>query len=133
MRKRAEALLEDIGVKIPSVEIEVGALSGGQRQAVAIARAVASNGRILLLDEPLAAMGAREAALIIALIERLKKRGDVSMIMIAHNYAQTLGVADRIMMIQRGTCTFEGRSADTSAAELFDIVRREYEQNRATV
>jgi simple sugar transport system ATP-binding protein len=133
MRKRAEAALEDIGVKIPSVDIEVGALSGGQRQAVAIARAVASNGRILLLDEPLAAMGAREAALIIALIERLKKRGDVSMIMIAHNYAQTLGVADRIMMIQRGTCTFEGRSADTSAAELFDIVRREYEQNRATV
>jgi ABC-type transporter Mla maintaining outer membrane lipid asymmetry ATPase subunit MlaF len=53
------------------------------------------------------------------------------MIMIAHNYAQTLDVADRVMMIQRGTCTFEGRSAETSAAELFDIVRREYQQNRA--
>lgn len=130
MRKRAEAALEDIGVNIPSVDVEVGALSGGQRQAVAIARAVASQAKILLLDEPLAAMGAREAALIIALIERLKKRGDVSMIMIAHNYAQTLDVADRVMMIQRGTCTFEGHSAKTSAAELFDIVRREYQSNR---
>lgn len=99
MRERAAAALEEIGVTVPSMDVEVGALSGGQRQAIAIARAVASNARILLLDEPLAAMGAREAGLIIALIERLKARGDISMIMIAHNYMQTLDVADRIMMI----------------------------------
>ncbi len=131
MRERAAAALEEIGVSVPSMDVEVGALSGGQRQAIAIARAVASNARILLLDEPLAAMGAREAGLIIALIERLKARGDISMIMIAHNYVQTLDVADRIMMIQRGTCTFEGRSADTSAAELLEIVRREYRDEAA--
>jgi ABC-type transporter Mla maintaining outer membrane lipid asymmetry ATPase subunit MlaF len=71
-------------------------------------------------------MGAREAGMIIALIERLKARGDVSLIMIAHNYAQTLDVADKVMMVQRGTCTFEGRSADTSVLELLDIVKREY-------
>ena len=131
MRERAAAALEEIGVSVPSMDEEVGALSGGQRQAIAIARAVASNARILLLDEPLAAMGAREASLIIALIERLKARGDISMIMIAHNYVQTLDVADRIMMIQRGTCTFEGYSAHTSAAELLDIVRREYRNDAA--
>ncbi|WP_019936787.1 ATP-binding cassette domain-containing protein [Bordetella sp. FB-8] len=126
MRKRAEAALEDIGVTVPSVDEEVGMLSGGQRQAIAIARAVSSNARVLLLDEPLAAMGAREASMIIALIERLKARGDVSMIMIAHNYAQTLDVADHVMMVQRGTCTYEGRSADTSVLELLDVVKREY-------
>jgi ABC-type sugar transport system ATPase subunit len=126
MRDKAAAALDDIGVTVPSIDIEVGMLSGGQRQAIAIARAVASNAKILLLDEPLAAMGAREAGLIIALIERLKARGDVSMIMIAHNYAQTLDVADRVMMVQRGTCTFEGRASETSAAELLEIVRREY-------
>jgi simple sugar transport system ATP-binding protein len=131
MRERAAAALEEIGVSVPSIDEEVGALSGGQRQAIAIARAVSSNARILLLDEPLAAMGAREAGLIIALIERLKARGDISMIMIAHNYVQTLDVADRIMMIQRGTCTFEGHSANTSVPELLEIVRREYRDDAA--
>lgn len=126
MRERAAAALADIGVNVPSVDEEVGMLSGGQRQAIAIARAVSSNARVLLLDEPLAAMGAREAGMIIALIERLKARGDVSLIMIAHNYAQTLDVADKVMMVQRGTCTFEGRSAETSVMELLDIVKREY-------
>ena len=131
MRERAAAALDEIGVTVPSMDVEVGALSGGQRQAIAIARAVASNARILLLDEPLAAMGAREAGLIIALIERLKARGDISMIMIAHNYMQTLDVANRVMMIQRGTCTFEGHSANTSVSELLDIVRREYRNDAA--
>lgn len=126
MREKAAAALADIGVNVPSVDEEVGMLSGGQRQAIAIARAVSSNARVLLLDEPLAAMGAREAGMIIALIERLKARGDVSMIMIAHNYAQTLDVADRVMMVQRGTCTFEGHSSNTSVTELLEIVRREY-------
>jgi ABC-type sugar transport system ATPase subunit len=126
MRERAAAALADIGVNVPSMDIEVGSLSGGQRQAIAIARAVASNARILLLDEPLAAMGAREAGLIIDLIERLKARGDISMIMIAHNYMQTLDVANHIVMVQRGTITFEGRSAETSVTELLEIVRREY-------
>lgn len=131
MRERAAAALDEIGVSVPSMDVEVGALSGGQRQAIAIARAVASNARILLLDEPLAAMGAREAGLIIALIERLKARGDISMIMIAHNYMQTLDVADRVMMVQRGICTFAGHSAKTSVTELLDIVRREYREDAA--
>ena len=131
MRRQAEAALADIGVNIPSVDLEAGQLSGGQRQAIAVARAVASNARILLLDEPLAAMGAREAGLIIDLIERLKARGDIAIVMIAHNYAQTLEICDRVMLMQHGEVTYESAAAETSAVELLDIVRREYRAARA--
>ena len=132
MRRRAADALAEIGVNIPSVEMAVGALSGGQRQAIAVARAVYSNARILLLDEPLAAMGAREAGQIIDLIERLKQRGDIAIVMIAHNYAQTLEICDRIMLMQHGEVTFESASATTSPAELLEIVRREYRAARVS-
>jgi simple sugar transport system ATP-binding protein len=131
MRRRAARALADIGVDVPSVEVEVGALSGGQRQAIAVARAVHGEAKILLLDEPLAAMGAREARLIIGLIERLKARGDIAIVMIAHNYAQTLEICDRIMLMQHGEVTFESPAATTSAEQLLDIVRREYRAARA--
>jgi ABC-type sugar transport system ATPase subunit len=131
MRRRAAQALADIGVDVPSVEAAVGALSGGQRQAIAVARAVQGAARILLLDEPLAAMGAREARLIIGLIERLKARGDIAIVMIAHNYAQTLEICDRIMLMQHGEVTFESRATETSAEALLDILRREYRAARA--
>jgi simple sugar transport system ATP-binding protein len=102
MRRRAAEALAEIGVDVRSVELTVGALSGGQRQAIAVARAVYSKARILLLDEPLAAMGAREARLIIELIERLRARGDIAIVMIAHNYAQRLEVCDRVVLMQHG-------------------------------
>jgi len=130
MRRDAQRILADIGVDISSVDLEVERLSGGQRQAVAVARAVGGQARILLLDEPLAAMGARESALIIDLILRLKARGELSIIMIMHNYAQTLDIADRIMLMQHGTVTYERAAAETSVQELMDIVRREYRARR---
>ena len=132
MRKTAKQQLDAMGVKIPSVDVEVARLSGGQRQAIAVARSVYSDAKILLLDEPLAAMGAREAGLIIDLLIRLKEKGGLSIIMIMHNYAQTLDIADRIMLMQRGRVTYEQQSALTSVSELMDIVRREYRAMRAT-
>jgi simple sugar transport system ATP-binding protein len=131
MRRRAQESLAEIGVHIPSVDMEVERLSGGQRQAIAVARAVSSNARILLLDEPLAAMGAREAGAIIDLILRLKARGDLSIAMIMHNYAQTLDIADHIMLMQRGEVTYERAAKETSVEELLDIVRREYRAMRS--
>ncbi|EDZ99549.1 ABC transporter related [Burkholderia sp. H160] len=131
MRERAAQCLDDIGVHVPSVDLPVERLSGGQRQAIAVARAVHSNAKILLLDEPLAAMGAREAGLIIDLLMRLKEKGGLSIIMIMHNYAQTLDIADRIMLMQRGRVTYEQQSALTSVAELMNIVQREYRAMRA--
>ena len=133
MRKRAEECLEEIGVHVPSVDLPVEQLSGGQRQAIAVARAVNSNAKILLLDEPLAAMGAREAGLIIDLVLRLKEKQGLSIVMIMHNYAQTLDIADRVMLMQRGRVTYEREAASTSVAELMDIVRREYRSMRTGV
>ncbi|WP_428376074.1 ATP-binding cassette domain-containing protein [Lichenicoccus sp.] len=130
MRRRTSELLDEIGVHVPSVDLPVERLSGGQRQAIAVARAVNSNARVLLLDEPLAAMGAREAGLIIDLILRLKAKGSLSIIMIMHNYAQTLEIADRIMLMQRGAVTYENQAASTSVPELMEIVRREYRSMR---
>ena len=77
-------------------------LSGGQRQAIAIARSVHSGAKTLLLDEPLAAMGAREGRLILDLIRELKERGDVSMIVIAHNYMQMVEICDRVNLLRTG-------------------------------
>jgi ABC-type sugar transport system ATPase subunit len=73
---------------------------------------------------------AREVWRIIGLIERLKARGDIAIVMIAHNYAQTLEICDRVVLMQHGEITFESATAATSAAELLDIVRREYRAAR---
>jgi ABC-type sugar transport system ATPase subunit len=126
MKRLTRQYLDEIGINIPSVESDVAALSGGQRQAIAVARAVHSNAKILLLDEPLAAMGAKEGAIILDLVRDLKSRGDVSVIIIAHNYAQVLEICDRVNLIQQGQITFDKPSAETSLAELNDIVITEY-------
>ena len=126
MKRLTRQYLDEVGINIPSVESDVAALSGGQRQAIAVARAVHSNAKILLLDEPLAAMGAKEGAIILDLVRDLKARGDVSVVIIAHNYAQVLEICDRVNLIQQGEITFDKRSADTSLAELNEIVVEEY-------
>jgi len=126
MRRTAQQELDRIGVNIPSVDAEVAKLSGGQRQAIAVARAVTSNAKVLLLDEPLAAMGAKEGSMILELIKDLKRQGQVSMILIMHNYGQALEVCDRINLLQHGEITFDKMAGDTSVQELNDIVIEEY-------
>ncbi|WP_051839792.1 ATP-binding cassette domain-containing protein [Streptomyces sp. NRRL F-5126] len=126
MRRDARRYLNDIGINIPSVNAEVANLSGGQRQAIAVARSVYSQANILLLDEPLAAMGAKEGGIILDLITLLRARGDLSIILIAHNYTQVLDVCDRVCLLQHGEITFDKRTADTSAEELLDLVANEY-------
>jgi len=130
MRKLARAHLEDMGVNIPNVNSEVAKLSGGQRQAVAVARAVYSDAKILLLDEPLAAMGAKEGTLILDLIRDLKARGEVSVIIIAHNYAQVLDVCDRVNLLQHGSITFDKPTSEVSLEELTELVVAEYRNRR---
>ena len=126
MRREAREHLDAMGVRIPSIDVEVAKLSGGQRQGIAVARSVYSNAKILLLDEPLAAMGAKEGALILQLVRDLKEQGDVSVIIIAHNYAQVLEVCDRVNLLQHGEITYDKPSDQTSAEELTELVVEEY-------
>ena len=127
MRKRARKYIEDIGIgTLRSVGAEVAMLSGGQRQAIAIARSVHSGATTLLLDEPLAAMGAREGKLILDLIRELKESGDVSMLVIAHNYIQVFEIADRVNLLRNGTIVFDRATSETSVDELTEIVAAEY-------
>jgi len=126
MQENARRYLDDIGIQIGSVNDEVARLSGGQRQAIAVARSVYSHARILLLDEPLAAMGAKEGGIILDLISMLRERGEVSMILIAHNYAQVLDVCDRVNLLQHGEITLNKKTSETSVEELLDLVAKEY-------
>jgi ABC-type sugar transport system ATPase subunit len=126
MRNKARQYLDDIGIRIASVNDEVSNLSGGQRQAIAVARSVYSNASILLLDEPLAAMGAKEGGIILDLISMLREKGDVSIILIAHNYTQVFDVCDRVNLLQHGEITLDKKTSETSAEELLDLVANEY-------
>ena len=126
MRREARKHLDEMGIQIPSVDVEVAKLSGGQRQAIAVARSVYSDAKILLLDEPLAAMGVKEGGIILDLVQDLKRRGDVSVIIIAHNYGQVLEVCDRVNLVQHGEITLDKMSRDTSVQELTEMVVAEY-------
>jgi simple sugar transport system ATP-binding protein len=130
MRQEARAALDDIGVNIPRLNVPVARLSGGQRQAIAVARTVHSDADVLLLDEPLAAMGAKEGALILDLIDRIKREGRVSMIMVAHNYFQVLETSDRVNLIQDGSIALDKLASETSVEELNEIVVEEYRRAR---
>ncbi len=128
MRRVAKEHLDAMGVNIPSVDVQVARLSGGQRQAIAVARSVYSDAKILLLDEPLAAMGVKEAAIILDLVRDIKEQGEVSVIIIAHNYGQVLEVSDRVNLLQQGKITLDQKSSETSVVELTNLVVAEYRQ-----
>jgi ABC-type sugar transport system ATPase subunit len=130
MRAETRAALDEIGINIPSINSPVARLSGGQRQAIAVARTVHSEADILLLDEPLAAMGAKEGARILDLIERLKASGEVSMILVLHNYVHVLASCDRVNLIQDGVIAFDKPTAETSIEELTELVVSEYRRAR---
>jgi ABC-type sugar transport system ATPase subunit len=130
MRADARAALDEIGISMPNLRSPVARLSGGQRQAIAVARSVRSAADILLLDEPLAAMGAKEGALILDLIQRLKDERRVSMIMVLHNYVHVLATCDRVNLIQDGMIALDKPTSETSVEELTEIVVEEYRRAR---
>jgi ABC-type sugar transport system ATPase subunit len=130
MKREARKALDEIGINIPRIDVSVARLSGGQRQAIAVARTVNSDADIILLDEPLAAMGAKEGAMILDLVARLKAEGKVSIIMILHNYVHVLEACDRVSMIQDGVIALDKPTADTSVDELTEIVVNEYRRAR---
>jgi simple sugar transport system ATP-binding protein len=132
MKELTRRYLDDIGVKIKSIDIEVGRLSGGQRQAIAVARSVYSDAKILLLDEPLAAMGAKEGAMILDLVQRLKSEGKLSIILIAHNYSHVFEVCDRVNLLQHGKISYDKPTSESSVEELTELVVSEYRKARSS-
>jgi ABC-type sugar transport system ATPase subunit len=130
MKKQTRAALEQTGINIPRIDVPVARLSGGQRQAIAVARTISGDADVILLDEPLAAMGAKEGALILDLIARLKAEGRVSIIMILHNYVHVFQACDRVSLIQDGVIALDKPTAETSIEELNEIVVEEYRRAR---
>ncbi|MBV9004984.1 MAG: sugar ABC transporter ATP-binding protein [Solirubrobacterales bacterium] len=130
MKREARKALDEIGINIPSLDVPVARLSGGQRQAIAVARTVSGDADIILLDEPLAAMGAKEGAMILDLIARLKAEGNVSIVMILHNYVHVFAACDRVSLIQDGVIVLDKPTSETSVDELTEIVVEEYRRAR---
>jgi D-xylose transport system ATP-binding protein len=102
MTTRVAQILEELEVNIPNLSAAVGLLSGGQRQAIAVARAVTFASRLVILDEPTAALGVRETRNVLRLVKRLPERG-ISVLIISHNLEQVAAVADRVVVMRRGT------------------------------
>jgi len=101
MEHRTGELLGSLSVTIPSLRSEVGTLSGGQRQQVAVARSLLGEPKVVLLDEPTAALGVAQTAQVLELIRRLRERG-LGIVMISHNLADVFEVADRIVVLRLG-------------------------------
>ena len=126
MRRLARQYLSDIKVDIHSVDALVETLSGGQRQAIALARATRQEAKVLLLDEPLSAMGAKESALVIELVKDLSHNRDVSMIVIDHNYTHLFELCDRLNVMQEGRITYDQNVEETSIEQLTELMVADY-------
>jgi D-xylose transport system ATP-binding protein len=101
MERQSWELLRQLSAKIPSVRIPVASLSGGQRQTVAIARSLLGEPKVVMLDEPTAALGVAQTAEVLNLIERLRERG-LAVILVSHNMADVMAVADRVAVLRLG-------------------------------
>ncbi len=113
MRRRAEDEMRRLKIGIQSVEQPVLSLSGGQRQAVAVARAIAWGNRIVIMDEPTAALGVRESQMVLELIKEVRSQG-IAVVMISHNLPEVFAVADRITVLRLGRTITTLETSQTS-------------------
>ena len=121
MEQRTWTLLRELSAKIPSVRVPVASLSGGQRQTVAIARSLIGDPRIVILDEPTAALGVAQTAEVLNLIERLRERGH-GVILISHNMADVMAVADRAVVLRLGRNNGEYNIAEITSETLIAAI-----------
>ncbi|KJS59647.1 ATP-binding cassette domain-containing protein [Streptomyces rubellomurinus] len=101
MEQHARRLLDTLAIRIPDLRAPVGALSGGQRQVVAIARAMLGEPSLVILDEPTAALGVEQTAQVLDLVERLRERG-LAVVIVSHNMADVTAVADTVAVLRLG-------------------------------
>ena len=122
MERRSRELLDTLSIKIPSVRIPVASLSGGQRQTVAISRSLLGDPKIVILDEPTAALGVEQTAQVLDLVERLRDERGLGVILISHNMADVGAVADRVAVLRlgRNNGVFDGR--DTTQEQIISAI-----------
>jgi D-xylose transport system ATP-binding protein len=122
MERSAEETLASLSVRtVKSVRQRVASLSGGQRQTVAIAKAVLWNSKVVILDEPTAALGVAQTAQVLSLVRRLADRG-LSVVLISHNMAEVLQVADRIAVLYLGRMAAQVRRSDVNQQQLVELI-----------
>ncbi|CAA9394106.1 MAG: hypothetical protein AVDCRST_MAG03-807 [uncultured Rubrobacteraceae bacterium] len=121
MARRSEEMLSRLDIHIPSVHARVRRLSGGQRQAVAISRATGWGSRLIVMDEPTAALGVKESGRVEELILRLREEGH-SLLVISHNFDQVLRLSDQIWVMRQGRVVGGRRTSETTGDELVALV-----------
>jgi ABC-type sugar transport system ATPase subunit len=121
MREQAREMLERLDVGLPSVDEESGNLSGGQRQAVAIARAAGWGSGVVIMDEPTAALGVREGRAVEELILRLRDEGRC-LLVISHNFEQVMRISDHVYVMRQGRVVQDVATADTTGLELVSYI-----------
>jgi simple sugar transport system ATP-binding protein len=121
MHALARQKLEELGIRLPSTTSPVRFLSGGQRQSLAIARAVSFNPRVLILDEPTAALGVQQSKAVLELVRRVRS-SNTSVVFISHRLRDVLDVCDRIVVIYEGRQVANLRSEKTSLEEVVTYI-----------
>jgi simple sugar transport system ATP-binding protein len=117
MRRRAVTAFAALGIVLPDVSAPVGTLSGGQRQSIAVARAVAYASKVIFMDEPTAALGVVQRERVLDTIRRVRDQG-VAVVLISHNMPEVLAVADRVEVLRLGRRVARYKASDTSIEEL---------------
>jgi len=130
MRDRVDGLLHELDAHISDPEAPVGSLSGGQRQAVAICRALNLNAKLVIMDEPTAALAVAETRKVLQLTRKLAERG-CAVVLISHNIADVFEVADRMVVFRRGRKVAERRKQDTNPEEIVSLITGAHPDVRA--
>lgn len=121
MKNRVASLLDELDAHIPDPNVRVGSLSGGQRQAVAICRALNLNAKLVIMDEPTAALAVAETRKVLALTRKLVERG-CAVVLISHNISDVFEVADRMVVFRRGRKVAEREHAATNPEEIVSLI-----------
>ena len=121
MQQRAQEMVSTLAVNVPAVRSRVRRLSGGQRQAVSICRAAGFSSRLVIMDEPTAALGVQETARVEELILRLRDEGH-AVLLISHNFAQVMALSDQVWVMRAGRCVAGRRTIETTGDEIVSLI-----------